>query len=325
MDGVAHAGQIAGRAVDGHAAHRARLGVGVGVGVGAEVLHGGGRERAGGIGVHELARGVDVAAEDLGDGIHAVLAGAADPQAGVDAVGGVVDPVERHGVGRVDEHHRGIEVEACDVFQKLLLFFLQFKIGIAVAELAEGEVAAFAAAAADGDDGQIVVAVIRDAGISHGIGGDLGDARQAGHRVELGEHAGRGAVHARVFQLLDALVVPVEHGLIDLEPCFRQRLAHGGGVGRIHLARARAAVNDIRRRAAEGGHADALGDGQGAVVHDQHAAFALDLLAQLYLPLRQLVVAVKIALVVFGIFVCVFVLDDDAGRDAQLFVDHTRV
>ena len=146
---------------------------------------------------HGAAAGVDFAAEQLADGLNAVVAGVADPEDGVHAVFGSGLILSQLGdledVGGVDQHDdRGVGVVLLDVLDQRLLVVVQHQfvihgIGVPV-HVAGALVDSFRASAGEDDDGGVVVAVVgADGGVGIVVHRKLiaGSAQRLVHGIEV--------------------------------------------------------------------------------------------------------------------------------------------
>ena len=291
----------------------------VGIGVRAEVLHGGGGVVVLEEGVHDAARGVHRAGQDVGHGGDAGHAHIADPQHRVDAV--VVHKVQLEGVGGVEQHHDLLEgallLELLQVLQHLDLLFAQAQV-VAIGHIglqlgqAAGQVRPLAAGPGQHHQGHVAVL---GPGALQGIG-----ILAPGHLIDAVLRlvaAGGVGVHPLVagagvkLPLLgvDGIVAegPVDGGL------------EGDGVVRGHLAGAGAAVQQVKAGLGEGGELGARGQGQGVVPVDQQGrALRLNVVAQLLFKGHEVVFVLVIAPEIdFGVGVG----DDLLGLGPQGHVD----
>lgn len=321
---------VARHAVNRHAADRARLFIRIGVDIGAEVLNRRGGQGGHGVGVHQSARGVHVAHQNLRHRVQTVLTGAADPQAGIHAVFRIVHPVHRHGVGGVNQHNRLAEALRSHILEQLALGILQFKVRRTVGEFAGVQVSAFAAGASDNDNRRILVAVQIHAGRCHRVRRNLGNAGRRRNVRIFGEHAGRGAVGLVFLHLRNLRAVPVHHRGVDVQTRRRERAGHCRCLAGINLTRTRAAIDGINCAAAENGHAQSFFHRQRAVVRQQHRAFALNLLTQRLLPRGQRIIVTRAVFLqetggIIGSVLAGVIRHHARGHDAQFLVDHHGV
>ena len=205
LDGVGAGGEAQ------HAAGAGDLLGGVGVVHLAHVLHGGGGHVVGGEDVEETAGGAGAAAEDVGHAQHAVAAGEADPQDGVD-LGVVLQVADLHGGGGV---HQDDDVVAGLLGQldgvPLVGGQSQRLLGAQTLGDAAGQVVLGLGAGA-GDDHDGGVAVVGEAVLVAGVDGlDLADGGLAGVVDLL-----RVLVGGVVVGLVE-LVVDLHHGGVDVE------------------------------------------------------------------------------------------------------------
>ena len=210
----------------------------------ARVPVGGGGGEVVGVGVDQAAGGIDLAGQRAADRVEAHRAGAADPEAGVDAV---LEEAELHRVGGVDEHDDLREALRLHDREQVFLILRQLQIvppvvGLAVAGSKHvlRQVAALAADAGEDDD--------------RGVGEVL---RLLQHRVGVGGggHLGRGEVRAGVAALLGALdagaLIELHELFVDDEAGVLQALDDVHVRGGVAGAAARAAVDRIDRAVAE--------------------------------------------------------------------------
>ena len=327
---IAHFRLVARHAVNRHAADRARLFIRIGVDVGAEVLNRRGGQGGHGVGVHQSARGVHVAHQNLRHRVQTVLTGAADPQAGIHAVFRIVHPVHRHGVGGVNQHNRLAEALRSHILEQLALGILQFKVRRTVGEFAGVQVSAFAAGAPDNDNRRILVAVQIHAGRCHRVRRNLGNAGRRRNVRIFGEHAGRGAVGLVFLHLRNLRAVPVHHRSVDVQTRRSERAGHCRRLAGINLTGTRAAIDGINCAAAENGHAQSFFHRQRAVVRQQHRAFALNLLTQRLLPRGQRIIVTRAVFLqetggIIGSVLAGVIRHHARGHDAQFLVDHHGV
>ena len=237
---------------------------GIGVDVAGEILCRGMVGGCDGPGHGELARGVDLAREQVGDGVsalHAWLPGAEDG-IGIAAPGGCLDD----GAG-IDDDDDGLAccVEGiADVDNQVVLVRDEVELGLDVA------VDALTSLAADGDDGGIGSSYFLVDG--DGREGYLGILLLAHHlglepfgRMALGLelHAGIG----------DILTVDVGEGRRGLDASVLEALEHIDHVRGMDAAGARTAGEEVVGVLAEEGDGlDAVLPGQGAVVLEEDDA-----------------------------------------------------
>ena len=302
------------------------------------------------IGVHGPAGGGHLAGEYVGQGPGALVADAAHPQGGVNAVGLVLQEAQLHGVGGVAHHDDLAEhtrvLLLLDVGEHLLLDAAQLQVGLVLVLLTGGvvahvggQVAALAANPADEHDGR---AVIGGEGVLQAVGvvldGHLGDDVVDEHgRAHGRDEAAAGVLHRHVTHagghghLIDRGgdgVVGVE--VVEVRVDGEAVLLQGGLV--VHRATlssraARTGVDGVHAGTAEQGHRPlAVRERQGAVVIlQQHDALALNALGQLLTGGEQLFGAGIVGRVVVAINAgTALVLLDDGVTLAEVHV-HDRV
>ena len=183
----------------------------VGIGIVAEVLCRRRRERIGSVCVDQPARRIGRARQDICHALHAVLAGGADPQGGVDAVLLVIQPAQLQRIAAVDQQDDGIEVLVRHL-QGVLFVGMQRQLADAV-DIFGQKVVAFARIAGEDDDGGVIVAVKRrDDVIRKEVRVLFADV--AGHLVAVFVAGGIGVVY----------------GVVDGEPRPFQRRLQGDAV-----------------------------------------------------------------------------------------------
>ena len=113
-----------------------------------------------GVGIRQTAGGVYLAGQDLAHGVEAGRTKAADPQSGINGV--ILQKAQFHGVGGVDEDDHLAKTLCLDESQQIFFILRQFQIMSAVVGLTVTgsvhilrQVAALAAYAGEGDDGNI--------------------------------------------------------------------------------------------------------------------------------------------------------------------------
>ena len=259
---VDHVGAALGR-------HIAALDIAV-VDAGGEIPHGGGAVIVIAVGIDQTAGGVDVADQNLGNGVDAGDAHVADPECGIHVVVVVLQEVDLQGVSGVDEDDDALDLAAFlhggEVFQHRFLVVVQCQ----VVDLAVAQVRTLAADARESDDG--CVAVLSDAGL-YIIGVDV-----PGHFRRGGAGGGyRAAIGAGVI-LACAGGVEIPQRRVDGDTDLFEGGAQGVGGRGIDIAGAGAAVDEVDAGGGEGADLRVLGQGQRAVVHQQGRALSLDLL-----------------------------------------------
>ena len=280
------------------------------VGGGGEVPHSGGAEVVVAVGIDQAAGGVDLAGQDLGNGVDAGDAHVTDPQRGVDVVLVVLEEIDLQGVGGVDQHDGlfddAVLLHLGNVLQHGLLVLVERQI----VDIAVGKVSALAANAGEGDDGGI--AVLGNA-VLHIVGVDI-PRHFSGDLTGGGDGAALGA--GVVLACADGVEVP--QGGVDGHTDLLEGSAQGVGGGGINVAGAGAAVHEVDTAVGEG--AD-LGIGSQrqciVVVHQQGSAFSLDLLGQGQTVVDHLLGRVEVTGVILGVGVLVLQLPEaaaEAGR-----------
>ena len=270
---------------------------GVGVHEFANVVIVGGSGQVGHEGVDGAAGGIDLAHQDIAQGVEAGLAGAGGEDDGLDA-GIIVDPAQFHGIGGVD-HHDNLVKRGGDFFHhrgfaggqlQIMLGGVQVFGVFAQAHAADaehaaavihesggnsgiqggGQVSAFAAGTGDDNDRGVGIAL----GLVDDAGGVIFFGAHFGNRPVLAEHADHGTGGApvgvgfhQVGVVLDARVLQA----LEQTDGFIQP-GQGAGAG--------AAVDGIGGRPAEGVHLGVGFQRQQAVVLKQHKAFVGNVLAQ---------------------------------------------
>ena len=246
-------------------------------------------------GVHGLAGGVDFTGQNLAQGRETGLACTGGPDEGVD-VGVVLGPAQLHGVGGVDDHddlskffgdalhHGGFAVGQFQIMlggiQIIGIGAHAQAAGTEAAALHEGvgqrgvqtggQVGALAAGAGDDDE--------------RGIREAFGLLKYAGGLVLVDGGFGNGPVltpHAHGGAGGTVLGVELLQFGVDREARVHQALHNADVVVSIrHGAGTGAAVHRVGRGPAEYVQFGVGGDGQGAVIFEQHHAFVGDLRAE---------------------------------------------
>ena len=157
------------------------------VDVGAKVLHGRGGERVLQERLGQMAAGRDLAGQNLADGRQSRLAHVTNPQAGINAVIGVVQEVQLQSIGTVQQHNdlfnRAVLFQCADLRQHFLFFLGQVQ-RVAVGHsraVIHGQIGALTADTAQGDNSSVTV---------------LGNAVQCIGRVGAPRHLVDGVIAA---------------------------------------------------------------------------------------------------------------------------------
>ena len=276
------------------------------------------------VGIHQTAGGVDLARQNVGDGIGAADAQTADPQAGVHIV--VIQEVHLQGIGGVDQHHDAgdlaLLLQAVRIGHQGSLVVVQRQViefgGDAVAVHIAGEctVIAFAAHTGEGDDDGIAVGsdgILHFSGIVFRI--DLGDGSLT---AQGGVLTAGAAFRCGVLQSGGILaVVPIPQGGIDLKAALFQCGLQAVSLGGVHVAGAGAAVGQIHGIDGQGGNLCAFCQRQSAVVHQQGCAFGFDLIAQGLTGFQTLGLGNAHALIIDGICVCILQFPEAVAGNQQ--------
>ena len=241
----------------------------------AHVLHGGRGEGVVGEGVHQVAGGIHIAAEHIGDGAAGVAAGAGSPQDGGDVLV-VLDPAQLKGVVGVDHDDDVVEVivqvldntQLHGVWLQVVLVLVLLDVG-PVAHVA-AQVTALAAGAGDEEHGSGAHCLIL------GLLGNGGDGGLVDGPV-LGAAVHNGAAAAGVGAGVVAVELP--QGLVDREALLGEGGAHVAGDG-AH-ARAGAAGQQVHGRGGKQAQLGSRRHGQALavfrVVVEEHEALGAGL------------------------------------------------
>ena len=279
---------------------------------------------------------IHIAGQDLGNGIETGLAGRADPQRCVNAVGGIIQEVGLHLVGKVqDDDHlfKGSCILGClDPLQKFHLLGREFQVialggisrrAVHIVQGAQGavaprHVAALAAHTGKHHNGRVpILGKAGAVGRLHLTPGSLANDLDAGN-------AGAGLAHHTLVAGLFLGGIPVPQGIVDGKVAVSlQRRLEGGSGGGVHRAGTRAAIDRIHTADAKQADLALTGrQGQGAVViFQQHGAFCHGLLAQGTACGDQFFQVVEPGLEILGVLCSIAGIDGAEGRGIQHAVD----
>ena len=279
------------------------------VGSGGEVPHSGGAEVVVAVGIDQAAGGVDLAGQDLGNGVDAGDAHVTDPQRGVDVVLVVLEEIDLQGVGGVDQHDGLFDDAVLLHLGNVLQHFLLVVVERQIVDLAVGKVSALAADAGQGHDSGIAVlgnAVLDLVGVDvpRHLGGDLtggGDCATLGSGVVLAGADG----------------VEVPQGGVDGDTDLFEGGAQGVGGGGINVAGAGAAVHEVDTAAGEGADLRVGSQRQRiVVVHQQGSALGLDLLAEEQAVIDHFLGRIEIRGKILGVGVLVLQVPESAAHES---------
>ena len=230
------------------------------------------------VGIDQVAGGVDLAGQDVGNGVQAPGAGVANPQGGVDAVAVIGQEITLHSVGGVDQDDDLIEVLAGHSQQVFLLLCQLQSVG-AIGKAIDGHIIHLASQAGDGDDGSIAIG---GKAVLDGVGVDI-------HRnfvdmvvradVDAGSIGILGGVAGELAAFAGQVEIP--QGGVDFQAVGFQGFLQGGSFGGVDVSRAGTAGGDANAGVAQGRDLAASGQGQSTVVLQQDSTLAGELLGDL--------------------------------------------
>ena len=256
-----------------------------------EVLGGGAAQRVGLVGIHGAAGGVDVAGEDLGQRIQAVVTHGRRGNDGMD-VGELVDPAQVHRSAGVEQQHHIVKI-IIEVLQDGQFIGVGLQVGFALilrhigmVVHGAGHIAALAHDAAEHEDRH---------GALHGIQQTFFALHHRERAFVDGEVLVIAVTHradAADIILAVALAVEVPQGFVHAEAA--------GFKGSLEVAFGTADVSHRRMAHKTEGGTGAVGHLVG-VVFQQHNAFACDLFVEGDFVLHQGIQRIKLGFAVLHI------------------------